>query len=455
MEKKTPMPTIDPKIRNKSFIEVTCGYSEKDALIEADRCLNCIHQPCVKGCPVNINIPAFIQEIKKQDYLKAYQIIAQTNNLPAICGRVCPQEAQCEAVCVKGIRNESVGIGRLERFIGDWFNTQTNNVTNASLTKDKVAIIGSGPSGLSCAAELAKAGFQPTIFEALHMAGGVLVYGIPEFRLPKKVVDKEIDNLVNMGVKIVTNTIIGKTITIAELFEASFKAIYIATGAGLPKFMNIPGESLNGVYAANEFLTRINLMKGYQKNSMTPVYVGENVVVVGGGNVAMDAARSALRNGAKKVTIVYRRSMNELPARHEEVEHAIEEGIEFKLLTSPIEILKDDKYQVKGIKCIKMELSKPDESNRQRPVEVEGSDFEIVCDMVIMAIGTSPNPLIKQSTPELATNKWGCIITDDDGATNLANVYAGGDAVTGAATVIKAMQAGKLAAKAIITKLTN
>lgn len=454
MENRIKMRLLAPDVRNKTFDEVALGYSEAEALAEADRCLNCRHMPCVSGCPVNINIPKFIMKIKEKDYDGAYDIITQSNTMPAICGRVCPQESQCEAVCVRGIRQESVAIGRLERFVAD---NHKQEIVVDQLIKNahKVAIIGSGPSGLSCAGELAKAGFDVTIFEALHKAGGVLVYGIPEFRLPKKIVNEEIDNLKKLGVKIITNMVIGRIKTLDELKEEGFEALYIATGAGLPKFMNIPGENLNGVYTANEFLTRVNLMMSYQENTETPIYIGEKVVVVGGGNVAMDAARCALRMGAKEVSIVYRRSLVELPARAEEVHHAQEEGIAFRLLSNPTAIIGDDNHRVKAINCVEMTLSKPDESNRQRPVVKENSDFTIEADMVIMAIGTSPNPLMKMTTPQLDTSNWGGIIIDDQGLTSVDDVYAGGDAVTGAATVIKAMEAGKIAARSIINSYSK
>ena len=449
MESRVKMRLLAPDVRNKTFDEVALGYSEAEALAEADRCLNCRHMPCVSGCPVNINIPKFIMKIKEKDYDDAYDIITQSNTMPAICGRVCPQESQCEAVCVRGIKQESVAIGRLERFVAD---NHKQEIVVDQLIKNahKVAIIGSGPSGLSCAGELAKAGFDVTIFEALHKAGGVLVYGIPEFRLPKKIVNEEIDNLKKLGVKIITNMVIGRIKTLDELKEEGFEAIYIATGAGLPKFMNIPGENLNGVYTANEFLTRVNLMMSYQENTETPIYIGEKVVVVGGGNVAMDAARCALRMGAKEVSIVYRRSLVELPARAEEVHHAQEEGITFRLLSNPTAIIGDENHRVKAINCVEMTLSKPDESHRQRPIVKENSNFTIEADMVIMAIGTSPNPLMKMTTPQLDISKWGGIIIDDQGLTSVDDVYAGGDAVTGAATVIKAMEAGKIAARSII-----
>lgn len=458
--KKNPMPTQDPKVRAHNFDEVAIGYSEEAALDEALRCLNCKNQPCVSGCPVNIHIPDFISRIKEKDFEGAYQIISETSSLPAICGRVCPQETQCEAKCVRGIKGEAVAIGRLERFVADRHNNSCKNKPEPVKSNNrKVAVIGSGPSGLTCAGDLAKLGYKVTVFEALHTAGGVLVYGIPEFRLPKKIVQREVDNLKAMGVEIETNIVIGKTLTVDELFERGFEAVFIGSGAGLPNFMNIPGENLKGVYSANEYLTRSNLMKAYKDDPVTPVSKGGKVAVVGGGNVAMDAARTALRLGAEKVYIIYRRSMEELPARREEVEHAMEEGIEFMLLTNPVEILgyrnPDDRRDprngcVTGIKCIKMELGEPDEKGRRRPVAVEGSEFTIDIDTVIISIGTSPNPLIKSTTDRLEVNSHGGIIVDEStGATSRPGVFAGGDAVTGAATVISAMGAGKTAAKAI------
>ena len=457
--KKNPMPTQEPKVRANNFSEVALGYTEEMAIDEALRCLNCKNMPCVGGCPVNIHIPEFITKIKECDFEGAYQIIAKTSSLPAVCGRVCPQETQCEAKCVRGIKGEPVGIGRLERFVADWHNLHSENIANCSAPSGhKVAVVGSGPSGLTCAGDLAKLGYSVTVYEALHTAGGVLVYGIPEFRLPKSIVEKEVEGLRKMGVEVVTNVVIGKTLTVDELFEMGFEAVFIGTGAGLPNFMGIPGESLKGVYSANEFLTRANLMKAYLSSPETPIMKGGKVAVVGGGNVAMDAARTALRLGAEKVYIVYRRSMTELPARREEVEHAEEEGIEFRLLCNPTEILgysnPDDNRDPKngfvtGIKCIRMELGEPDERGRRRPVEVEGSEFTLDVDTVIMSIGTSPNPLIKSTTKGLEVNSRGGIIVTEDGATTKAGVYAGGDAVTGAATVISAMGAGKLAAKSI------
>ena len=457
--KKNPMPTQDALLRGHNFEEVALGYDEATAIDEALRCLNCKNMPCVSGCPVNIHIPEFIEEIKKGDFEAAYQIIAKSSTLPAVCGRVCPQETQCEQLCVRGIKGEPVGIGRLERFVADWHNAHSDQTPEClPANGHKVAVVGSGPSGLTCAGDLAKLGYSVTVYEALHTAGGVLVYGIPEFRLPKAIVKKEVDNLKAMGVELVTNVIIGKTLTIDELFEMGYEAVFIGSGAGLPNFMGIPGEALKGVYSANEYLTRSNLMKSYLQSPETPIMKGGKVAVVGGGNVAMDAARTALRLGAEKVYIVYRRSMTELPARREEVEHAEEEGIEFRLLCNPTEILgyenPDDKRDPKngfvtGIKCIRMELGEPDERGRRRPVEVPGSEFVLDVDAVVISIGTSPNPLIKSTTEGLEVNRWGGIIVTEDGATTRAGVYAGGDAVTGAATVISAMGAGKVAAKAI------
>lgn len=460
---KNPMPMQDALARSKNFNEVTYGYSEETALLEAERCLNCKNPLCVSGCPVNISIPEFISRIKEKDYNGAYEVISKSSALPAVCGRVCPQESQCEAKCVRGIKGEPVGIGRLERFVADYHNNLNIDVIKPVSNGHKVAVVGSGPSGLTCAGDLAKKGYEVTIYEALHKAGGVLVYGIPEFRLPKSIVQKEVDNLIALGVTINTNVIIGKTLTVDELLE-EYEAVYIGSGAGLPSFMGIPGESLNGVYSANEFLTRSNLMKAYKDNPETPIMKGGNVAVVGGGNVAMDAARTALRLGAKHVYIIYRRSMEELPARKEEVEHAIEEGIDFKLLNNPVEIIaynnqddpKDPKNgYVKGIRCIKMELGEPDENGRRRPVEIAGSEFEMDVDCVIMAIGTTPNPLIKSTTEGLEVTRKGGIIVDDGGKTSKDRVYAGGDAVTGAATVISAMGAGKIAAKSIDEYLNN
>ena len=458
--KKNPMPTQAPEVRAHNFDEVALGYDRETAIDEALRCLNCKNMPCVTGCPVNIHIPAFIEKIKEGDFEGAYQIIAQSSSLPAVCGRVCPQETQCEAKCVRGIKGEPVGIGRLERFVADWHNTYCTDAPVAPASNGhRVAVVGSGPSGLTCAGDLAKKGYKVTVFEALHLAGGVLVYGIPEFRLPKAIVQKEVDTLRALGVDIETNVVIGKTITIDELFEDGYEAVFVGSGAGLPRFMGIPGESLKGVYSANEFLTRSNLMKAYRTDSDTPILRAKRVAVVGGGNVAMDAARTALRLGAEHVYIVYRRSMDELPARREEVEHAMEEGIEFRLLNNPTKILgynnPDDLRDPKngcviGMECIRMELGEPDEKGRRRPVEIPGSEFTMDVDAVIMSIGTSPNPLIKSTTDGLAVNRHGGIIVEEEtGATTKTGVYAGGDAVTGAATVILAMGAGKTAAKAI------
>ena len=457
---KNQMPTQDPAVRAHNFDEVALGYTEAQALDEAARCLNCKNPPCVTGCPVNIHIPAFIEKVREGDFEAAYQIIRQSSSLPAVCGRVCPQEKQCESKCVRGIKGEPVGIGRLERFVADWHNTfSTEHPTLPEKNGHKVAIVGSGPAGLTCAGALAARGYDVTVYEALHVAGGVLMYGIPEFRLPKAIVQKEVDNLKAMGVEIMTNMIIGKTLTVDELFGMGFEAVFIGSGAGLPNFMGIPGESLKGVYSANEFLTRSNLMKAFRDDPNTPIMKGGNVAVVGGGNVAMDAARTALRLGADKVYIVYRRSMDELPARREEVEHAEEEGIEFRLLCNPVEILgyenPEDKRDprngfVTGMKCIRMELGEPDERGRRRPIAVEGSEFVLDVDTVIMSIGTSPNPLIKATTAGLDVNRHGGIIVEEaTGKTTKDGVYAGGDAVTGAATVISAMGAGKVAAKAI------
>ena len=456
---RNAMPVQDALVRAHNFDEVALGYTEEQAIDEANRCLNCKNMPCVAGCPVKIHIPEFISKIKEGDFEGAYQIITKSSSLPAVCGRVCPQETQCESKCVRGIKGESVGIGRLERFVADWHNTFcTEEPVKPESNGHRVAIVGSGPSGLTCAGDLAKKGYEVTVYEALHTAGGVLVYGIPEFRLPKKIVAKEVDTLKKLGVHIETNVVIGKTLTIDELFEMGYEAVFVGSGAGLPNFMGIPGESLKGVYSANEFLTRSNLMKSYLDNPETPIMKGGKVAVVGGGNVAMDAARTALRLGAEKVYIVYRRSMEELPARKEEVEHAEEECIEFRLLSNPTEIIgynnPDDRGDPKngfvtGMTCVKMELGEPDERGRRRPVVIEGSEFTIEVDTVIMSIGTSPNPLIKSTTEGLEVNRWGGIVISEDGLTSRNAVYAGGDAVTGAATVISAMGAGKTAAKAI------
>ena len=449
--KKNEMPSQAPDVRNKNFLEVALGYTEEQALDEAQRCLHCKNKPCVAGCPVGIHIPDFIAKVAEGDFEGAYQIITQQSSLPAVCGRVCPQETQCEQKCVRGIKGEPVGIGRLERFVADWHN---KNVCEAprkpAPNGHKVAVIGSGPSGLTCAGDLAKKGYAVTVFEALHTAGGVLVYGIPEFRLPKDIVQKEIDGLKALGVDVQTNMVIGRVLSIDELLEQGYEAVFIGSGAGLPRFMNIPGENLKGVYSANEFLTRVNLMKAYQPGSDTPIEHAKRVAVVGGGNVAMDAARCAKRLGAEEVFIVYRRSEKELLARAEEVEHAKEEGIVFHLLNNPTQILGDENGNVKGMECIRMELGEPDASGRRRPVEVPGSEFTLDVDCVIMAIGTSPNPLIKSTTQGLETQKWGGIIVNEEtGLTSREGVYAGGDAVTGAATVILAMGAGKTAATAI------
>ena len=448
--KKNEMPVQDPMVRNGNFLEVALGYTEEQAVDEAERCLNCKHKPCVGGCPVSIDIPAFISKIKERDFEGAYQIISKSSALPAVCGRVCPQESQCESKCVRGIKGEPVAIGRLERFVADWHNAHATEKPVAPVSNGhKCAIIGAGPSGLTCAGDLARLGYEVTIFEALHLAGGVLVYGIPEFRLPKKIVQDEIENLKALGVKVETNVVVGRTIEVDELFGMGFEAIFIGSGAGLPNFMNIPGENLKGVYSANEFLTRVNLMKAYRPDSDTPIKNSKNVAIVGGGNVAMDAARSAKRLGAENVYIVYRRGMSELPARKEEVEHAEEEGIIFKTLTSPVEILGDDHKFVTGMKCVEMELGEPDASGRRRPIVKPDSEFVLDVDCVIMSIGTSPNPLIRNTTKGLETNKHGCFIADENGLTSREGVYAGGDAVTGAATVILAMGAGKTAAKAM------
>ena len=454
---KNPMPEQAPEVRNHNFKEVALGYTAEQAMDEAERCLHCKNKPCVSGCPVGVDIPGFIAEVAKGDFAAAYEVLSRDTGLPAICGRVCPQESQCEQKCVRGIKGESVAIGRLERFVADWKMAQgEEEIRSPASNGRKVAVIGSGPSGLACAGDLAKRGYAVTVFEALHAAGGVLVYGIPEFRLPKDIVRREIAGLEKLGVKVETNMVIGKVTSIQELMEEyGFEAVFIGTGAGLPKFMRIPGENLKGVFSANEFLTRTNLMKAYQDGSATPVMKAKRVAVVGGGNVAMDAARCAKRLGAD-VTIVYRRSEKELPARAEEVEHAKEEGIVFKLLNNPVRILGDDKFNVTGIECIQMTLGEPDESGRRRPVEKPGSEFTIDVDCVIMAIGTSPNPLIKSTTEGLKTESWGGIIVDEaTGATSIPGVYAGGDAVTGAATVILAMGAGKTAAAAIDTYLKN
>ena len=457
--KKHEMPTQAPAVRARNFNEVALGYTAEIAVEEAKRCLNCKNRPCVTGCPVNVNIPDFIMRIKAGDFEGAYRIINETSSLPAVCGRVCPQETQCESKCSMGVRFEPVGIGRLERFVADWHNANaTEKAVPPAPNGHRVAIVGSGPSGLTCAGDLAKKGYKVSVFEALHTAGGVLVYGIPEFRLPKAIVAKEVETLKDLGVDVQTNVVIGKTLTVDELFGMGYEAVFIGSGAGLPNFMNIPGESLKGVYSANEFLTRSNLMKAYLDKPVTPIMKGGHVAVVGGGNVAMDAARTALRLGAEHVYIVYRRSMDELPARREEVEHAMEEGIDFRLLNNPVEILgysnpenpRDPKNGfVTGMRCIKMALGEPDAKGRRRPVPIPDSEFTLDVDTVIIAIGTSPNPLIKDTTEGLSVNSHGGIIVNEDGLTSRENVWAGGDAVTGAATVISAMGAGKIAAKAI------
>lgn len=454
---RVPMREQDPEVRRRNFDEVALGYTLEEAVQEAKRCLQCKKPMCVEGCPVNVRIPQFIAAVVEGDIEEAFRIIRQTNNLPAICGRVCPQETQCEQRCVLGRRGQPVAIGRLERFVADYcMEKGIEDMVEVKPNGKKVAIVGAGPAGLTAAADLAKLGYDVTIFEAFHEPGGVLIYGIPEFRLPKSLVKREIEGLKKLGVKILTNVIVGKSITIDELLEEGYKAVFIGSGAGLPKFMGIPGENLNGVYSANEFLTRINLMKAYDfPNSHTPIKRGKKVAVVGGGNVAMDAARSALRLGADEVHIVYRRSEAEMPARLEEIHHAKEEGIIFDVLTNPIEVLGEDGW-VKGLKCIRMKLGEPDESGRRRPIPIEGSEFVMDVDTVIMAIGTSPNPLIASTTPGLAVQKWGGIIVDEETcATSKDRVYAGGDAVTGAATVILAMGAGKKAAKAIHERLSR
>ena len=457
---KTKMPSQEPSVRARNFDEVALGYTAEMAQGEAARCLNCKNPACVAGCPVGVNIPGFIKKIAEGDFEGAYAVISETSSLPAICGRVCPQESQCEAKCVRGIKAEPVGIGRLERFAADFHSAKKKEGAAASAAAPckngkKVAIAGSGPAGLACAGDLAKLGYDVTVFEALHTPGGVLVYGIPEFRLPKAIVAEEIEGLCDLGVKFECNTVVGRTVSVDELFDEGFEAVFIGTGAGLPRFMNIPGENLNGVFSANEFLTRINLMKAYREGADTPVMRPKKVAVVGGGNVAMDAARCALRLGADEVSIVYRRSEAELPARAEEVEHAKEEGIVFRLLTNPVRIIGDENMFVRGIECVRMELGEPDASGRRRPVAVEGSEFTLDVDCVIMAIGTSPNPLIRTTTPGLDCESWGGIKTGGEGATSRPGVFAGGDAVTGAATVILAMGAGKTAAAAIDEYIKN
>lgn len=450
---KTPVTEQDPKVRARNFKEVCLGYTEEEAKFEAQRCLNCKHRPCVSGCPVGVRIPDFIAKVAAGEFMEAYNIIKSTNSLPAISGRVCPQENQCEGKCVRGIKGEPVAIGRLERFCADYAMNHADEVEKVEKPQSnghKVAVVGAGPSGLTCAGDLAKQGYDVTIFEAFHTAGGVLMYGIPEFRLPKAIVQKEIDNLKDLGVNVMTNMVIGKVLSIDELMNDGFEAVFVGSGAGLPRFMGIDDEALVGVYSANEYLTRINLMKAYLEDYETPIKKSKSVAVVGGGNVAMDAARSAMRLGAEHVYIVYRRSMDELPARKEEVHHAMEEGIEFMLLNNPTKIIGDENGNVCGIECIKMELGEPDESGRRRPVEIAGSEFVIDVDTVIMSIGTSPNPLIRSTTPGVEANKRGCLIVNEEtNQTTKEGVYAGGDAVTGAATVILAMGAGKKAAASI------
>ena len=450
--KKCPMPSQEPDVRNKNFQEVALGYTAEMAVQEAQRCLQCKNHPCRSGCPVDIDIPGFIAHVAKGEFEEAYKVIAQSSALPAVCGRVCPQENQCEGKCIRGIKGEPVGIGRLERFVADWYRENVHaRPEKPASNGHKVAVIGAGPSGLTAAGDLAKLGYKVTVYEALHVAGGVLMYGIPEFRLPKDIVQHEVEGLKELGVDIECNMVIGKVLTVDELLgEYGYDAVYVASGAGLPRFMGIPGESLNGVYSANEYLTRVNLMKAYRPDSHTPIMKSRAVAVVGGGNVAMDAARCAKRLGAEDVYIVYRRGMAELPARKEEVEHAEEEGIIFKTLTNPVEVLGDENGWVRGMTCVEMELGEPDESGRRRPIVKPGSEFELDVDTMIMALGTSPNPLIRSTTPGLDANKHGCLITNGpDGLTSRPMVYAGGDAVTGAATVILAMGAGKEAAAAI------
>ena len=456
---KNPIPEQEPLVRNKNFDEVALGYTEEIAIDEAKRCLNCRQHPCVSGCPVNVRIPEFIAKVAEGEFEEAYKIITSTNSLPAVCGRVCPQEHQCEGKCVRGIKGESVGIGRLERFVADWHAAHAD--PNAKVEKPvsnghRVAVVGSGPAGLTCAGDLARMGYEVTVYELFHKAGGVLVYGIPEFRLPKAIVAREVAALEEMGVKIVTDAVIGRAISIDELLtEEGFEAVFLGSGAGLPRFLGIPGENLLGVYSANEFLTRINLMKAYREDYDTPIKHHKCVAVVGAGNVAMDAARCAKRLGAEHVYVVYRRGMEEVPARKEEVHHAQEEEVEFKLLTNPVRVIGDEKGYVTGIECIKMELGEPDEKGRRRPMPVEGSNFVLEVDAMIDALGTSPNPLLRMTTPGLEADKHGCLIADEKGKTTHEGVFAGGDAVTGAATVILAMGAGKLGAKSIDEALSN
>ena len=452
---KLPMPEQDPLVRNKNFEEVALGYTAEMAMEEATRCLNCKHKPCVSGCPVNVKIPEFIAKVAEGKFVEAYEIISETSALPAVCGRVCPQESQCEGKCVRGVKGEPVAIGRLERFVADYVMVNGGaKVTKAEPNGHKVAVLGAGPAGLTAAGDLARMGYDVTIFEAFHKAGGVLVYGIPQFRLPKEIVQKEVDKLIEMGVKVELNVLGGKAITVQELFEMGFESVFVGTGAGLPIFMNIPGESLNGVYSANEFLTRINLMKAYKPEYDTPTKYHKVVAVVGGGNVAMDAARCAKRLGAE-VHVIYRRGMEEMPARAEEVHHAIEEEVIFDTLCNPVKILGDENGVVNGVECIRMELGEPDERGRRRPIEIPGSNFVLPVDAVIMSLGTNPNPIMKEYTPGLETNKKGCIVANENGLTSIEGVYAGGDAVTGAATVILAMGAGKTAAAAIHEYISN
>lgn len=453
---KVKMPVQDGMTRSHNFTEVALGYTESMAIEEATRCLNCVNHPCVNGCPVKVNIPAFIAQVAKGDFQKAYEIIHETSSLPAVCGRVCPQESQCEKECVRTNKGEAVAIGRLERFVADWYREHgSEEIKKPEPNGHKVAIVGSGPAGLTCAGDLVKLGYHVSVFEALHVAGGVLMYGIPEFRLPKEIVQHEIDGLKQLGVEIECNSVIGRSESVDDLFDDGYEAVFIGSGAGLPNFMNLPGENLKGVYSANEFLTRCNLMKAYKDGVDTPIQRPKKAVIVGGGNVAMDAARCAKRLGVEEVSIVYRRSMEELPARKEEVEHAMEEGIDFKLLRNPVRVVGDETGWVRGVECVEMELGEADESGRRRPVEKAGSNFVIEADCMIMAIGTSPNPLIRSTTEGLETNKKGCLVTDETGKTTREGVFAGGDAVTGAATVILAMGAGKTAAKAMDEYIKN
>ena len=454
--KKVEMPVQDGEVRRNNFEEVALGYTKEMAMEEAQRCLHCPTKPCISGCPVAVNIPDFIEQVKEGNFEEAYQIIHETSSLPAVCGRVCPQEKQCEAKCVRGVKGEAVAIGRLERFVADWHRENVKDeLKKPEGNGHKVAVVGAGPAGLTCAGDLAKKGYQVSVFEALHVAGGVLMYGIPEFRLPKAVVQTEIEGLKQMGVDIQTNMVIGRSESVDDLFDAGYESVFIGSGAGLPSFMNMPGENLKGVYSANEFLTRCNLMKAYKDGVDTPIQHPKRAVIVGGGNVAMDAARCAKRLGVEEVTIVYRRSMDELPARKEEVEHAMEEGIVFKLLTNPVRVLGNEDGWVCGMECVSMELGEPDASGRRRPVEIKDSNFVLDVDCMIMAIGTSPNPLIRSTTEGLETNRKGCLIADDNGATTREGVFAGGDAVTGAATVVLAMGAGKTAAAAIDDYIQN